>query len=54
MRMIQKVSVNLKFNQNIADEYMAIFRQYGRKVTILRNDMTVGGLAKISRGYHNG
>ncbi len=36
--------VNLKFNQNIADEYMAIFNNMYEKYN-LKNDMTVGGLA---------
>ena len=36
--------VNLKFNQNIADEYMAIFNNMSEKYN-LKNDMTVGGLA---------
>ena len=37
--------VNLKFNQNIADEYMAIFNNMSEKYN-LKNDMTVGGLAR--------
>ena len=36
--------VNLKFNQNIADEYMAIFMSEKYN---LKNDMTVGGLARF-------
>ena len=38
--------VNLKFNQNIADEYMAIFNNMSEKYN-LNNDMTVGGLARF-------
>ena len=38
--------VNLKFNQNIADEYMAIFNIMSEKYN-LKNDMTVGGLARF-------
>ena len=38
--------VNLKFNQNIADEYMAIFNNMSEKYN-LKNDMTVDGLAKF-------
>ena len=38
--------VNLKFNQNIADEYMAIFNNMSEKYNI-KNDMTVGGLARF-------
>lgn len=38
--------VNLKFNQNIADEYMAIFNNMYEKYN-LKNDMTVGGLARF-------
>lgn len=38
--------VNLKFNQNIADEYMAIFNNVSEKYN-LKNDMTVGGLARF-------
>ena len=38
--------VNLKFNQNIADEYMAIFNNISEKYN-LKNDMTVGGLARF-------
>ena len=38
--------VNLKFNQNIADEYMAIFYNMSEKYN-LKNDMTVGGLARF-------
>ena len=38
--------VNLKFNQNIADEYMAIFNNMTEKYN-LKNDMTVGGLARF-------
>lgn len=38
--------VNLKFNQNIADEYMAIFNNMFEKYN-LKNDMTVGGLARF-------
>lgn len=38
--------VNLKFNQNIADEYMAIFNNMSEKYN-LKNDMTVGGLARL-------
>ena len=38
--------VNLKFNQNIADEYMAIFDNMSEKYN-LKNDMTVGGLARF-------
>lgn len=38
--------VNLKFNQNIADEYMAIFNNLSEKYN-LKNDMTVGGLARF-------
>uniref|UniRef100_UPI004025BDBF YicC/YloC family endoribonuclease n=2 Tax=Lachnospira eligens TaxID=39485 RepID=UPI004025BDBF len=38
--------VNLKFNQNIADEYMAIFNNMSEKYK-LKNDMTVGGLARF-------
>ena len=38
--------VNLKFNQNIADEYMAIFNNMCEKYN-LKNDMTVGGLARF-------
>ena len=38
--------VNLKFNQNIADEYMAIFNNMSDKYN-LKNDMTVGGLARF-------
>ena len=38
--------VNLKFNQNIADEYMAIFNNMSEKYN-LKNDMTVGGLASF-------
>lgn len=38
--------VNLKFNQNIADEYMAIFNNMSGKYN-LKNDMTVGGLARF-------
>lgn len=38
--------VNLKFNQNIADEYMAIFNNMSKKYN-LKNDMTVGGLARF-------
>ena len=38
--------VNLKFNQNIADEYMAIFNNMSEKYN-LKNDMTVGGLARF-------
>lgn len=38
--------VNLKFNQNIADEYMAIFNNMSEKY-YLKNDMTVGGLARF-------
>ena len=38
--------VNLKFNQNIADEYMAIFNNTSEKYN-LKNDMTVGGLARF-------
>ena len=45
--------VNLKFNQNIADEYMAIFNNMSEKYN-LKNDMTVGGLARFPGGYHNG
>ena len=37
---------NLKFNQNIADEYMAIFNNMSEKYN-LKNDMTVGGLARF-------
>ena len=38
--------VNLKFNQNIADEYMAIFNNMSEKYN-LKKDMTVGGLARF-------
>lgn len=38
--------VNLKFNQNITDEYMAIFNNMSEKYN-LKNDMTVGGLARF-------
>lgn len=38
--------VNLKFNQNIADEYMDIFNNMSEKYN-LKNDMTVGGLARF-------
>ena len=38
--------VNLKFNQNIADEYMTIFDNMSEKYN-LKNDMTVGGLARF-------
>ena len=38
--------VNLKFNQNIADEYMAIFNNMSEKYN-LKNDMTVGGRARF-------
>lgn len=38
--------VNLKFNQNIADEYMAIFNNMSEKYN-LKNDMTVEGLARF-------
>lgn len=38
--------VNLKFNQNIADEYMAIFNNMSEKYN-LKNDMTVVGLARF-------
>lgn len=38
--------VNLKLNQNIADEYMAIFNNMSEKYN-LKNDMTVGGLARF-------
>lgn len=38
--------VNLKFNQNIADEYMSIFNNMSEKYN-LKNDMTVGGLARF-------
>lgn len=38
--------VNLKFNQNIADEYMAIFNNMSEKYNLI-NDMTVGGLARF-------
>ena len=38
--------VNLKFNQNISDEYMAIFNNMSEKYN-LKNDMTVGGLARF-------
>lgn len=38
--------VNLKFNQNIADEYIAIFNNMSEKYN-LKNDMTVGGLARF-------
>ena len=38
--------VNLKFNQNIADEYMAIFNNMSEKYN-LKNDMTVGGIARF-------
>ena len=38
--------VNLKFNQNIADEYMAIFNNMSAQYN-LKNDMTVGGLARF-------
>ena len=38
--------VNLKFNQNIADECMAIFNNMSEKYN-LKNDMTVGGLARF-------
>lgn len=38
--------VNLKFNHNIADEYMAIFNNMSEKYN-LKNDMTVGGLARF-------
>lgn len=38
--------VNLKFNQNIADEYMAIFNNMSEKYN-LKNDMTVGGLSRF-------
>ena len=38
--------VNLEFNQNIADEYMAIFNNMSEKYN-LKNDMTVGGLARF-------
>jgi len=38
--------VNLKFNQNIVDEYMAIFNNMSEKYN-LKNDMTVGGLARF-------
>ena len=38
--------VNLKFNQNIADEYMTIFNNMSEKHN-LKNDMTVGGLARF-------
>ncbi len=38
--------VNLKFNQNIADEYMAIFNNMSEKYN-LKNDMTDGGLARF-------
>lgn len=38
--------VNLKFNQNIADEYMAVFNNMSEKYN-LKNDMTVGGLARF-------
>lgn len=38
--------VNLKFNQNIADEYMAIFNNMSEKYN-LKNDMTVGDLARF-------
>lgn len=38
--------VNLKFNQNIADEYVAIFNNMSEKYN-LKNDMTVGGLARF-------
>ena len=38
--------VNLKFNQTIADEYMAIFNNMSEKYN-LKNDMTVGGLARF-------
>ena len=38
--------VNLKFNQNIADEYMAIFNNMSEKYN-LKNDMTVGGPARF-------
>lgn len=38
--------INLKFNQNIADEYMAIFNNMSEKYN-LKNDMTVGGLARF-------
>ena len=38
--------VNLKFNQNTADEYMAIFNNMSEKYN-LKNDMTVGGLARF-------
>lgn len=38
--------VNLKFNQNIADEYMVIFNNMSEKYN-LKNDMTVGGLARF-------
>ena len=38
--------VNLKFNHNIADEYMTIFNNMSEKYN-LKNDMTVGGLARF-------
>ncbi len=38
--------VNLKFNQNIADEYMAIFDNMSEKYN-LKNDVTVGSLARF-------
>lgn len=38
--------VNLKFNQNIADEYMTIFNNMSEKYN-LKNDMTVGVLARF-------
>lgn len=38
--------VNLKFNQNIADEYMSIFNNMSEKYN-LKNDMTVGDLARF-------
>lgn len=38
--------VNLKFNQNIADEYITIFNNMSEKYN-LKNDMTVGGLARF-------
>lgn len=38
--------VNLKFNENIADEYMTIFNNMSEKYN-LKNDMTVGGLARF-------
>ena len=46
MRDDSESQVNLKFNQNIADEYMAIFNNMSEKYN-LKNDMTVGGLARF-------